>query len=69
MNRIKALIFSLIYSAITFLIALYILGSVDDPFATDNQLYFFVAITFVLPLAVFVIAFNYYIAKLPKDKG
>ena len=69
MNRIKALIFSLLYSAVIFLIGLYILGSVDDPFATDNQLYFFVAIIFVLPLAVFLIAFNYYISKLPKDKG
>ena len=68
MNRIKALAYAIIYASITFLISLYILGSIEDPFATDNLLYFSAAITFVLPLAVFLIAFNYYIAKLPKDK-
>jgi membrane protein DedA with SNARE-associated domain len=68
LNRIKALTLSLICSAFSFLISLYILGSIDDPFATDNLLYFSAVIIFVLPLAVFLVAFNYFISKSPKDK-
>ena len=68
MNRIKALTLALLCAAIAFLVSLYILGSIDDPFATDNLLYFSAVIVLVLPLAVFLVGFNYFITKLPKDK-
>jgi len=68
LKRIKALTLALIYSAITVLISLYILGSIDDPIATDNLLYFSAIIIFILPLVVFVLAFNYFNSKISKDE-
>jgi hypothetical protein len=68
MTKTKALLIAIIYAIFTLIGSIYGLGLVSESFATEGNLYFIVAMIFILPVVIFLITFNYFISKISINK-
>jgi uncharacterized RDD family membrane protein YckC len=68
MTKTKALLIAIIYAIFTLIGSIYGLGLVSESFATGDNLYFIVAMIFILPVVIFLITFNYFISKISINK-